>query len=333
MRHSPASAASSSSAPSPGTHLHHITLPGSTALCSGTHLHHVVPRHYPVASPDVPQPNHTRPRPPCCNQRTCTSSTLGAAPLPWLQDPEEQESLGQQPITFFSVVLALCDHPCLLEGEETKSLFNADTNSWATNILASIPGRATVAYNHSQSIKGPRDPIAARIATCDGFPANADDIFLTERASPRVHLMRQLLIMNEKDGNPTGKFLAEENQHDIVKFCKDEGLVLLADEVYQENNYVDNKKFNSLKKIARSMGYNEDDLPSVSFQSVSKGYYGECGKRGGYMEITGFSIPVRKQIYKVASVNLCSNIAGQSLASLVMNVPRADTVHMTMWEN
>jgi hypothetical protein len=43
--------------------------------------------------------------------------------------------------------------------------------------------------------------------------------------------------------------------------------------VYQENIYVDNKKFNSFKKIARSMGYNEDDLPLVSFQSVSKGKY------------------------------------------------------------
>lgn len=52
------------------------------------------------------------------------------------------------------------------------------------------------------------------------------------------------------------------------------------------------------------------------------GYYGECGKRGGYMEITGFSADVREQIYKVASVNLCSNISGQILASLVMNPPK-----------
>jgi alanine transaminase len=40
------------------------------------------------------------------------------------------------------------------------------------------------------------------------------------------------------------------------------------------------------------------------------------------MEITGFSAPVREQIYKVASVNLCSNITGQILASLVMNPPK-----------
>lgn len=40
------------------------------------------------------------------------------------------------------------------------------------------------------------------------------------------------------------------------------------------------------------------------------------------MEVTGFSPEVREQIYKVASVNLCSNISGQILASLVMNPPK-----------
>ncbi|PWA79666.1 alanine aminotransferase 2 [Artemisia annua] len=48
--------------------------------------------------------------------------------------------------------------------------------------------------------------------------------------------------------------LAEENQRDIVEFCK--------------------------------KGY---------------GYYGESGKRGGYMEVTGFSPEVREQIYKVSA--------------------------------
>ncbi|KAI3889262.1 hypothetical protein MKX03_003939 [Papaver bracteatum] len=40
------------------------------------------------------------------------------------------------------------------------------------------------------------------------------------------------------------------------------------------------------------------------------------------MEVTGFSPKVREQIYKVASVNMCSNISEQILASLVMNPPK-----------
>ena len=59
--------------------------------------------------------------------------------------------------------------------------------------------------------------------------------------------------------------------------------------------------------------------------SLVSGYYGECGKRGGYMEVTGFGTDVREQIYKVASVNLCSNISGQILASLVMSPPKVNS--------
>ncbi|KAI0504574.1 hypothetical protein KFK09_015526 [Dendrobium nobile] len=295
------------------------------------------------------------------------------------------QSLGQQPVTFFREVLALCDHPSILDRDETHGLFSADAIARAWDILDVIPGRATGAYSHSQGIKGLREAIAAGIASRDGFPCNADDIFLTDGASPAVHMMMQLLIRSEKDGilcpipqyplysasialhggslvpyyldeasgwglekselkkqledarskgitvrslvvinpgNPTGQVLSEENQRQIIEFCKKESLVLLADEVYQENIYVGDKKFNSLKKIARSMGLGDKDISLVSFQSVSKGYYGECGKRGGYMEVTGFSADVREQIYKVASVNLCSNISGQILASLVMNPPK-----------
>ncbi|KAL3632110.1 Alanine--glyoxylate aminotransferase 2, mitochondrial [Castilleja foliolosa] len=295
------------------------------------------------------------------------------------------QSLGQHPITFFREVLALCDHPAILDKSETQGLFSADSIERAFQILDTIPGRATGAYSHSQGIKGLRDAISAGIEARDGFPSDPNDIFLTDGASPAVHMMMQLLIRSKEDGilcpipqyplysasialhggtlvpyyldeatgwglevselkkqlesakskcisvralvvinpgNPTGQVLAEDNQKQIVDFCKKEGLVLLADEVYQENIYVPDKQFHSFKKIARSIGYGEKDISLVSFQSVSKGYYGECGKRGGYMEVTGFSPDVREQIYKMASVNLCSNISGQILASLVMNPPK-----------
>ncbi|XP_020256115.1 uncharacterized protein LOC109833002 [Asparagus officinalis] len=141
-----------------------------------------------------------------------------------------------------------------------------------------------------------------------------------EDARSKGITVRALVVINPR--NPTGQVLAEENQRQIVEFCKKEGLVLLEDGVYQENIYVAHKKFNSLKKIARSMGYEDQDISLVPFQSVSKGCDGERGKKGSYMEVTVFSTEVREQIYKVASVNLCSNISGQILASLVMNPPK-----------
>ncbi|VAI13283.1 unnamed protein product [Triticum turgidum subsp. durum] len=133
--------------------------------------------------------------------------------------------------------------------------------------------------------------------------------------------VRGLVVVNP--GNPTGQVLVKENQCEIVEFCRNENLVLLADEVYQENVYTDEKKFISFKKIARSMGFGEEDISLISFHSVSNGYYGECGRRGGYMEVTGFNSEVRKQVYKVASLSSCSNLAGQVLVSLVMNPPKA----------
>lgn len=52
------------------------------------------------------------------------------------------------------------------------------------------------------------------------------------------------------------------------------------------------------------------------------GYYGECGRRGGYMEICGFGADVMDEIYKVASLTLCPNIGGQILTSLIMDPPK-----------
>jgi len=40
------------------------------------------------------------------------------------------------------------------------------------------------------------------------------------------------------------------------------------------------------------------------------------------MEVTGLPKDVKDQLYKLASVNLCSNISGQILMSLVMNPPK-----------
>ena len=43
------------------------------------------------------------------------------------------------------------------------------------------------------------------------------------------------------------------------------------------------------------------------------------------MEVTGIPPEVVEQLYKVASVNLCSNIAGQALMGLILNPPKASS--------
>lgn len=130
---------------------------------------------------------------------------------------------------------------------------------------------------------------------------------------------RALVVINP--GNPTGQCLSENNMRDIVQFCKDEKLVLMADEVYQENVYAEDKRFVSFKKVLKDMGAGYDDVELASFHSTSKGFTGECGRRGGYMELVNFNADAMEQLYKLVSINLCSNIEGQLMVALMTNPP------------
>ena len=123
-------------------------------------------------------------------------------------------------------------------------------------------------------------------------------------------------------GNPTGQVLSRENVHDIVKFCAKHRLVLLADEVYQENVYDENAEFVSCKRAAYETGLlQQDAIELISFHSVSKGVFGECGRRGGYMELTGIDSDVTDQLYKMASASLCATVTGQIMVSLMVRGP------------
>ena len=56
-----------------------------------------------------------------------------------------------------------------------------------------------------------------------------------------------MVIINP--GNPTGQCVSEANLRDILRFCYQENLVLLGDEVYQQNIYQDERPFISARKV------------------------------------------------------------------------------------
>lgn len=138
--------------------------------------------------------------------------------------------------------------------------------------------------------------------------------------------VRAIAVINP--GNPTGGCLSEQAMKSLLTFCHEKGLVLMADEVYQDNIWTDEKSWHSFKKVAADMGLIDPNNPLdstrnsiqlVSFHSVSKGYLGECGRRGGYMELIGFDEDVKQEIYKLASISLCSNVVGQvSVSNAIM---------------
>lgn len=135
-------------------------------------------------------------------------------------------------------------------------------------------------------------------------------------------------------GNPTGQVLSKKAVQDVCKFCAKHNLVLLADEVYQENVYDEDSKFVSCKLAAHEAGLLDDDeIELVSFHSTSKGLYGECGLRGGFMELVGFNPDVKEEIYKLASSNLCSNLPGQIMTSLMVRGPKPGDASYESHEN
>jgi len=120
--------------------------------------------------------------------------------------------------------------------------------------------------------------------------------------------IKAIVVINP--GNPTGQVMSKENLQDIVKFCHTNKLVICADEVYQKNIYGD-KPFISFKKTIHDMGAPYDKIELISFHSTSKGLLGECGLRGGYMELENIDPKVQAQILKLRTITLCSNTVGQ----------------------
>ncbi|HAL93543.1 MAG TPA: aminotransferase class I/II [Spirochaetaceae bacterium] len=129
---------------------------------------------------------------------------------------------------------------------------------------------------------------------------------------------RAIVVINP--GNPTGGVLTENNIRMVIHFAKRHNLTILADEVYQENIYKPGARFISFAHVMTSM--KEKKVSLFSFHSVSKGFFGECGHRGGYMEVRNVPPEVIDQITKLQSISLCANLPGQILAYLMVSPPK-----------
>mmetsp|Transcript_8480 Transcript_8480/g.10762 ORF Transcript_8480/g.10762 Transcript_8480/m.10762 type:complete len:455 (-) Transcript_8480:257-1621(-) len=133
---------------------------------------------------------------------------------------------------------------------------------------------------------------------------------------------RALVVINP--GNPTGASLSRSALEDIVRFCQRNHVVLLADEVYQENVYTGAPPFISFKQIVRDL--RADDVTLASFHSISKGFTGECGLRGGYMELANLDPEAMTQLLKLASLTLCANVIGQLAVGLMVHPPASNQI-------
>lgn len=129
--------------------------------------------------------------------------------------------------------------------------------------------------------------------------------------------VRALVVINP--GNPTGQVLTRENIETIIKFAYKHSLMIFADEVYQHNIY--EGEFFSFKKVLVELGPPYDQVQLASFMSTSKGYMGECGLRGGWVELVNVDQDVRRHLYKCMSARLCPTTLGQTVVECVARPP------------
>lgn len=154
---------------------------------------------------------------------------------------------------------------------------------------------------------------------------------LNESRAKGIHC-RALVFINP--GNPTGQCLTEDNLRELIAFCHDNRLILCADEVYQENIYNLSRPFVSARKVLGTMAEPyRSGTELASFHTVSKGAYGECGLRGGYMELHNMDPQVIDEIYKISSINLCPNVPGQVALGLMVNPPKPGDPSFTQFRH
>lgn len=147
-----------------------------------------------------------------------------------------------------------------------------------------------------------------------------DELERSLKEARKVSSPRAIVVINP--GNPTGQVLTRENIESIIKFAHKEKLFIFADEVYQHNIYDKDSKFHSFKKVLSEMGEPYSKLELASFMSCSKGYMGECGIRGGYIELMNMCPDVKALFFKSLSAQLCPTTVGQATVYCVVNPPK-----------
>jgi alanine transaminase len=113
--------------------------------------------------------------------------------------------------------------------------------------------------------------------------------------------------------------LSRENIEMVIRFARAHELAVIADEVYQENVYAQGRRFHSFAKVMHDMS--EASVPLFSFHSVSKGFLGECGHRGGYVEFRNIPDDVMAELVKLQSISLCANVVGQIAVYVMVSPP------------
>ncbi|XP_050979132.1 alanine aminotransferase 2-like isoform X3 [Labeo rohita] len=154
-----------------------------------------------------------------------------------------------------------------------------------------------------------------------GWTLQMEELHRALQAGRKICNPVALYICNP--GNPTGHLQSRKSIEEVIRFAAEERLFILADEVYQSCVYGDDTEFYSYKKVLSEMDSTiSSTVELASFNTASKGFMGECGLRGGYVELVNLCPAVMKHAHMLFSTRKCPPVVGQIALDLMADPPK-----------
>lgn len=141
-------------------------------------------------------------------------------------------------------------------------------------------------------------PVHYRCDEANGWMPDLQD--LRSKITPRT---KGLVVINPN--NPTGALYSDDLLRELVAIAREQGLVLLADEVYDKVLY-DDARHTAIASLSQ-------DVLTLTFNSLSKSYR-SCGYRAGWMVVSGDKRSAADYIEgltMLSNMRLCANVPGQ----------------------
>ncbi|XP_058250662.1 alanine aminotransferase 2-like isoform X1 [Hemibagrus wyckioides] len=124
-------------------------------------------------------------------------------------------------------------------------------------------------------------------------------------------------------GSPTGHVQSKDSIAEVIRFSAKEKLFLMVDEVHQDIVYGKGIEFYSYRRVLSEMGLPySSSVELASFNSISKSVMGECGLRGGYMELVNLDPLVIPYIHKFFNTFTCGTLNGQIAVDVMAEPPQ-----------
>ncbi|XP_030218920.1 alanine aminotransferase 2-like isoform X3 [Gadus morhua] len=217
---------------------------------------------------------------------------------------DNPHATGMKPMSFSRQVIASCIYPELIDSDKMP----LDVRERAKTLLECIGG-SVGCYSDTIGIPIMRDSVSDFLTRRDeGVPSASGNIFITHGSD---HGFGGFVS--------AGHVQSRESMEEIIRFVYEEKLLLFANEDHQDILIGEGCMFISYKKVLAEMGSPfSDAVELASIHSASKGFMGEGGLHGGYLELVNFDPSVQIEFDRLISL-LGLPIIGQLALEVMLN--------------